>query len=89
MRIAEHRISHIKYIALYRGAPVSAITHYAKVISISNPNEDNKRIICLNEPIELPHPIPLGNIHINNVHKLFYTNIEKLKTVNTIEELLL
>lgn len=90
VRMAEHRISNTKYIALYRGAPKSAITHYAEVIDISDPDpcNDNKRLIRVKEPIELPQPVELGNIHVNNVRKLFYTVLDKLKSVNTVEELL-
>lgn len=90
VRIAEHRVNNIKYIALYRGTPISAITHYAEVNRISNPdpNYNNKRIIEVKEPIELAQPIKLGNIHVNNVRKLFYTSLDKLKSVNTVEQLI-
>lgn len=90
VRMAEHRIDNVKYIALYRGAPVSAITHLAEVIHIGDPdpNHDNKRLIEVKEPKELPHPVELGNIHVNNVRKLFYTVHDKLESVNTVEELL-
>lgn len=87
VRIAEHRIPHIKYIALYRGAPFSAITHYAEVIRISNANEDNKRIVEIKEPILLDNQIELGNLHVNNVRKLFYTKLEKILSAKTIKDL--
>lgn len=90
VRMADHRVGNVKYIALYRGAPISAITHYAEVTKINapDPNQDNKRIITLSRVIPFPNNIPLGNIHVNNVRKLFYTSLEKLKSVETIEELL-
>lgn len=88
VRIAQHRVNNIKYVALYRGAPISAITHFAKVIAISDPNSDNKRVITLEEPIELKKEIPLGDIHVNNVRKLFYTTIDKLKSSTTIKDLI-
>lgn len=90
VRMADHRIDNVKYIALYRGAPVSAITHFAEVIHISDPDpkHDNKRLIEVKEPIAFPQPIDLGGIHVNNVRKLFYTLLGKLKSVNTVEELL-
>ena len=88
VRMAEHRVKNVKYIALYRGAPISAITHYAEVIDISDPNEENKRLIKLKEPIAFAQPIVLGNIHVNNVRKLFYTSLKKLESVNTVKDLL-
>ncbi|MFR1380586.1 MAG: hypothetical protein ACLSTJ_16710 [Clostridium neonatale] len=88
VRIAAYRVENIEYVALYRGAPVSAITHYAKVIKISEPNEDNKRLINLEEPIALAKPIKLGDIHVNNVRKLFYTTLQKLQNSDTVKELL-
>lgn len=90
VRMADHRVGNVQYIALYRGAPISAITHYAEVTNISDPdpNQDNKRIITLSRVIPLSNNIPLGNVHVNNVRKLFYTSLKKLKSVKTIEELL-
>lgn len=88
VRIAEHRVPNIKYVALYRGSPFSAITHYAEVINISAANAENKRVIELNEPIALEKPIELGDIHVNNVRKLFYTKREKLLSAKTIKDLI-
>ena len=88
VRMAEFRIKNIKYIALYRGAPVSAITHYAEVLEIGEANQDNKRLIKLKEPKSLPKPIVLGNIHVNNVRKLFYTTLSELEHIESVEEIL-
>jgi len=88
--MAAHRVENIKYVALYRGAPISAITHYAEIVNISDPNlnEDNKRLITLKEPMAFRQPISLGNIHVNNVRKLFYTSLEQLNSVSSVEQLL-
>lgn len=88
VRMAQHRIENIKYIALYRGAPASSITHYAEVIEIGNPDENNRRIIHLKEPELLPQPVQLGDVHVNNVRKLFYTTLEKLKSVDNVNDLI-
>lgn len=87
--MANHRVPKVKYIALYRGAPISAITHYAEITGISEPDKyhDNKRTISFSEPVELSQPIKIGKTSIMNVRKLFYTTLEKLKSSSTIEEL--
>lgn len=88
VRMADFRISEVKYLALYRGTPVSAITHYAEIVKVGEKNSSGKRRIELKEPIELPSPIKLGDIHVNNVRKHFYTTLDKLQQATTVEELI-
>ncbi len=47
-RIREDRIGKINYIAIYRAAPVSGITHYAKVDRITQ-FENRKRLFSITE----------------------------------------
>lgn len=90
VRVAESRIPKIRYIALYVGAPQSAITHYAKVAPNGfqyDKNEKKYRIILDGDPIKLPKPIPLGNASPLAVRSPKYTTLQKLFTAAEFREL--
>ncbi len=90
VRVAESRIPKIRYIALYVGAPQSAITHYAKVAPNGfqyDKNEKKYRIILDGDPIKLPNPIPLGNASPLAVRSPKYTTLQKLFTAAEFREL--
>ena len=79
VRIGKHRIPHIKYIALYVGAPVSKITHYAPVSTFVFDEENQKYVVKLaSPPVELENPIPLGSISPVSVRSPKYTTLTKL-----------
>ena len=59
IRIHPSMIPKIKYIAAYQVAPVSAITHIAKVKSIEQWKESNKYILRFTEPAKKVEPIKL------------------------------
>lgn len=86
VRIAAWRIPQIKYIACYRGAPYSAITHYAVVKKVEL-YEDGKYIIYFEgEAIPLENPVILGKSNIMEVRKTRYTSLEKLKNASEVSE---
>lgn len=90
VRIAKQRIPKIKYIALYVGAPQSAICHYAQVAPngiVYVKSEKKYRITLAGDPIELPHPIPLGSASSQAVRSPKYTTLSKLFTANEFREL--
>ncbi|WP_105618652.1 hypothetical protein [Vallitalea okinawensis] len=88
VRIAEKRIPYIEYVACYRGAPYSGITHYAKVKSIKPIHGTNKYIIHFDgEPIELSNLVSLGSSDVMEVRKLRYSNLELLKKANEVSDL--
>lgn len=87
VRIASWRIPKIKYIACYRGAPYSAITHYAIVKEIK-PFEDGKYIIYFDgDAIPLDNPVILGKSNVMSVRKTRYTSLDRLKNASEVSDL--
>ncbi len=85
---SSERIPSIKYIAVYRGAPVSAITHYAKVKEIKY-SEEKKCNVCYfdGSPIELPNKIELGSKPSCFFRGPKYTSIESLLNATNADEI--
>ena len=60
-KVSENREPNLKYIAIYRGKPISAITHYAKIKEFKYDSEKQCKVCYFEgEPIELPYKIKLG-----------------------------
>lgn len=81
VRVNKHRIPHIKYIAIYVGAPISAITHYAEVAVngfIFDDEEEKYIVKFASAPIKLSQSIPLGSISPASVRSPKYTTLNKL-----------
>ncbi len=91
VRLGHDKIDKIKYVACYVGAPVSAITHYAKVKNIEVVEVEGKQKYIINfegEPIALENPVPLGDVHATAVRANRYVTLETLKNARSYKDLL-
>ena len=87
VKISEKRKPFIKYICVYFGDPVSAITHYAKVKNIEE-FESGKNVIYLDgDPIELENKIPLGSINAMAVRNTKFTTLKKVLSAKEYSDL--
>lgn len=87
-RISNSREANLKYIAIYRGQPVSAITHYAKIKKIVyDENKGCKVCHFEGEPIELPQKVILGAKDTCFFIGAKYTSLENLLNVTKADEL--
>jgi len=87
IRIHSSMISQIKYIAAYRVAPESAITHYAKVKEIKQWQDTNKYIIYFEEPAKKINPIRLVPKSITKApQNSRYTSLKKLQKAKTLDD---
>lgn len=87
-RISENRTHNLKYIAIYRGAPISAITHYAKIREFKFDQSKNCKVCYFDgSPIELPNKITLGNKESCFFLGTKYTSLESLLNSSKADEL--
>lgn len=90
VRIRKDRIPNLKYVSVYVGAPVSKITHYAKIAQdgFEYDEEERKYIIHFDgQAIELENPIPLGDISAASTRAPRYTTLQKLLTAEEYSDL--
>ena len=87
-RVSDAREHSLKFIAVYRGQPVSAITHYAKIKEFKyDPNRNCKVCYFDGDPIELPNKIFLGSKDSCFFIGAKYTSLESLLNAAQADEL--
>jgi hypothetical protein len=87
VRIHPAMLKQLKYVAVYRPAPNSAITHYAPIRSIEPWKNSGKMVINFAEPTREISPLKLTkNGRVRHLQGLRYTNFEKLKTAKSLDE---
>lgn len=88
IRLAAGSIPKIKYIAAYRSAPISAITHLAEVESIELYGESGKYRLNFKSPAVEINQVKYDGVKGNQLQGLRYTRKEKLLSASTITDLL-
>lgn len=86
-KISDERERSLQYIAIYRGLPVSAITHYAKIKEFKYDPTLNCKVCYLDgAPIELPNKIILGSKDTCYFIGAKYTSLESLLNATRADE---
>jgi hypothetical protein len=87
IRISSAMLDRIDYIAAYQTAPVSAITHVAKVSTIEKYRDTGKYILRFDGSAEEIEPIPLPEKSAGYVPQSpRYTQIDKLRDAETLRD---
>jgi hypothetical protein len=87
VRIAGGRLNDIKYIAAYQTAPVSAVTHVAKVDTIEPYGDGGKYRLNFVAPAEEIGPLRLGEAAPTTMQSARYTSYAKLKSATKLFDL--
>jgi hypothetical protein len=87
IRIHSSMIPRIKYIAAYQVAPISAITHIAKVDRIEQWKDTNKYVVYFEEPAKQIGPIeliPKGIVKAPQSSR--YSNLQRIEQAKTLDD---
>jgi len=87
IRIHASMIPQIKYIAAYRVAPVSAITHWALVKNIEPWQDTGKFVVNFAEPAKEIGPVPLvPKSRVKALQNARYTSFDRLQKAKALDE---
>lgn len=87
IRIGPEKLQSLHWIAVYQTAPVSAITHFARIDRIVYYLDTGRYKIIFQEPEEFLNPISLGDDRAKTLQGQRYTTLEKLKKAKVVEDL--
>ncbi len=87
IRISGGMLPRIKYIAAYRTAPLSAITHYAPVERIEPYGDAGKYKLVFSEPAKEIPQIPYGDATPGTMQGPRYTNLQRLLSASSVADL--
>jgi len=87
IRIHESVIPRIKYIAAYQVAPISAITHWARVKSIEPWRDTGKFVLNFAEPATKISAIRLvPQSRVKALQNARYTSFDRLRKAESLDE---
>lgn len=87
IRIDDDKQENIKYIAVYRTAPVSAITHFAEVSSIVRHEDSDKFVVNFEGNAKrLSTPISAGK-KLKRLQNIKYTTVAKMLVAKSLDDL--
>jgi hypothetical protein len=91
LRIQKENLPKIRYIAIYRVAPTSAITHYGEVDRIdpyagSDEPEGKYKIFLKGGPVTLPRPVGLGENKNLKPQGIKYARLADVLHATTLED---
>jgi hypothetical protein len=87
-RVDRRRAGCLKWLAVYRRAPTSAITHYAEILSSHEDPMTGRRSFELNEPIALARAVGSGRSRSVPIQGQRYVFLENLFKAGEIIDLL-
>lgn len=88
IRIRGGALTKIKWIAAYRAAPISAVTHYAAVKAIEPYGDGRKyKLVFTDRAMALREPIMFADAPLGSMQGPRYTNITRLMAARKVTDL--